>query len=245
MAVSIVVLFFIIALLYSSVGFGGGSSYIAILLMYNYPDDHVRFIALVCNIIVVLGACINYYRQGIFVWSKVLPLVLVSVPLAYLGGTISLSSGVFKLTAGLALILAAALMLYDTGKTPSSKKISTAILSAIGGCIGLLSGLIGIGGGIFLAPLLHLIKWENARLISATASFFILVNSLGGLLGQFSLNLNIDWTQVLILGLAVLIGGQIGNRLNIKKLSAPIIKRMTAILVGFVGIRLLSIYFNL
>lgn len=229
--------FFLIAVLYSTAGFGGGSSYIAILLFANLPIIDLRWIALICNIIVVSTSCWYFYKVDILKPKKLFPLIILSIPLAFFGGTFQPETNSFKLVAAIALIGAAILMIIDYKRI--EKKISNTTLSGIGGGIGLLSGFIGIGGGIFLSPVLHIVKWESAKVISAAASYFILVNSIAGLIGQSLNSPQIDWQICIILGLAVFVGGQIGNRLNIHILSAKRIKLITAILIAFVGFRIL------
>ena len=235
---TLAILFFVIAMLYASVGFGGGSSYIAILLLAGLAIEEVRLIALICNIIVVLGACINYYRADLIPWKKILPVVLLSVPFAFVGGMIQLDGGIYKLLAGITLVIAALLMIKPLEANPTSmRELSNLQRSTIGSSIGFISGLIGIGGGIFLSPLLNIVRWQTAKVISVTASVFILFNSIAGIAGQLTNNININIQQIITLGLAVLIGGQIGNYLNIKLLSPRMIKLLTAILVGVAGIR--------
>jgi len=235
----LVLIFFIIAAVYASVGLGGGSSYVAILLVAGLAVQDVRLMALLCNIIVVGGASYRYVIAGAVPWRKILPIVLLSVPLAYIGGTISLSSSTYTGLAGVALLIAAALLVSERHLSVAYDRKPTAVLSAVGGGIGFLSGLIGIGGGIFLAPLLHLTRWEEAKTICVTASIFILVNSLSGMAGQLQQQPSIDVQQLILLGMAVLIGGQIGTRYSIKVLSPHHIRRITGILVGIVAIRLL------
>ncbi|MGK0316207.1 MAG: putative membrane protein YfcA, partial [Saprospiraceae bacterium] len=167
--------FFIIAILYSTAGFGGGSSYIAILLLANLPFEDVRWIALICNVVVVSTSCWYFYKADILKPKKLLPLIILSIPLAFFGGTFRPETNTFKIVAAIALIGASVLMIIDHKKI-EKKILSSPILSGIGGAIGLLSGFIGIGGGIFLSPVLHIIRWESAKVISAAASFFILVN---------------------------------------------------------------------
>ena len=235
----IALLFFIIAILYSSVGFGGGSSYIAILLVAGLAIPDIRFTALICNIIVVSGSTFHFIRAKMIPWKLVLPIVLLSIPMAFLGGTIQLNSAVYKISAALLLILASVLILGRKFIQTEKKEISKFSLSGIGGGIGLISGAIGIGGGIFLAPVLHLMQWQTAKVISATASFFILINSLAGIAGQLTHRINIDWHSLEILGLAVLIGGQIGNFINIKVLDQNKVRMVTALLIGLIGLRIL------
>jgi len=236
---TIIIAFFVVALLYSSVGFGGGSTYIAILLITNLPILEVRYIALICNIVVVSAACYSFYKQKIIDFKSIWPLLFLSLPLAVLGGSIKPDHGIYELIAGISLLLAAGVMLYKQSSQNTNIRLQTSHMAAIGGGIGLLSGFIGIGGGIFLAPLLHLINWKSAKVISAVASFFILFNSIAGLIGQSINRPNIDLQLCGMLALSVFIGGRIGNRLNIYILPVDTIRLLTAILVGVVGIRLI------
>lgn len=242
--------FFAIAFLYSSVGFGGGSSYLAILSLYSFEYRLLRTIALVCNLIVVSGGTYLFAKQGHIKWKKTLPLVLVSVPLAFLGTRIPFKENVFFIILGSTLAVAGIIMLLEDylrkasiEKTSKEKKDMPIVNGAIGGGIGLLAGSVGIGGGIFLSPLLHIIHWDKAKTIAGTASFFILINSASGLAGQLSQdNLAFDFEMILYLGLSVLVGGQLGSRLSVFKLSQKKVKMLTALLVLFAGGRLLLKY---
>jgi uncharacterized membrane protein YfcA len=233
-------LFFLIALIYSSAGFGGGSSYIALMLFMGVAMTELRFIALSCNIIVVAGSTINYMKSGYFPKKKIFYLVMLSVPFAFLGGTITLSKEIYIEIAAISLLIAAILMMFShSPKDNSPSDYNPLGVASLGGGIGFISGLIGIGGGVFLAPVLYLIKWDNIIKIGAATSFFILVNSVAGILGQLLSGIEINWHYVVVLGIAVLIGGQIGNRLNIHVLKPKYIKFVTALLIGFVGLRIL------
>jgi uncharacterized protein len=240
----IITLFFLIAILYSSVGFGGGSSYLAVLALTSLAFTQIRAIALLCNIVVVSGGTYIYIKNKLFNWKKIIPLVVISVPMAFIGGYLKISQAFFYILLGITLLTTALFMwtskyISTKGKSSSFKKSITKDIS-YGGSIGFISGIVGIGGGIFLAPLLHLTKWDTPKRIAATSSFFILVNSIAGLGGQY---LNPDFliepTITLIFMLTVLIGGQIGSRLSIKLISPVKLKRGTAILIAFVAIRLL------
>ncbi|MFP3833781.1 sulfite exporter TauE/SafE family protein [Chryseobacterium sp. SIMBA_028] len=243
----IFLLFLIIAFVYSSVGFGGGSSYLAVLAMYSLPYQEIRLTALICNVIVVVGGVYIYIKNKQIDWKKILPITLVSVPMAYLGATLKISQETFFLILGVTLIIAAILLWVRTEVKSEEKSAEASkqfILrnSFLGGGIGFLSGLVGIGGGIFLSPLLNLLKWDTPRKIAATSSVFILVNSISGIFGQFSkLSVDIDYFRIISLCLAVLIGGQIGSRMSLKW-NPLIIKRMTAVLVLVAGINILIKY---
>jgi len=243
----LIILFFFIAILYSSVGFGGGSSYLAVLALTSLSFTHIRAIALLCNIVVVSGGTYIYIKNELFNWKKIIPLVLMSMPLAFIGGYLKISQIAFFILLGVTLLIAAILMWaskYISKKGDTSNfKNSTVKDISYGGSIGFISGMVGIGGGIFLAPLLHLTKWDSPKKIAATSSFFILLNSIAGLTGQYlNPNFSIEPTITIILMFTVLIGGQIGSRLSVKFISPIKIKKGTALLIAFVGIRILWKY---
>jgi uncharacterized membrane protein YfcA len=238
--------FLLIAFIYASVGFGGGSSYLAILAVYALPFKEIRLVALLCNIIVVTGGTIIFIRNKQTDWKKILPIALVSVPLAFLGAKLKISQETFFVMLGCSLIVAALLLWIktkpgDVELVSARSKYSYVNDGLFGGAIGFLSGMVGIGGGIFLSPLLNLMKWDTPKKIAATASVFILVNSVSGIAGQVSgLSADINYTRIFLLCLAVLIGGQLGSRMGATKFNPLIIRRMTAILVFFAGVEVLS-----
>jgi len=238
-------LFFLtIAFVYASVGFGGGSSYLAILALYALPFKELRLIALICNIIVVSGGVYIYVKNKQVNWKKIVPLVLLSIPMAYLGAIVRISQHTFFVILGCSLVIAAVLLWIKTGPATidqlnEPKRHAFLKNSALGGSIGFLSGMVGIGGGIFLSPVLNLMKWDLPKKIAATASVFILVNSISGIAGQLAgLPENINYTRIGLLCLAVLIGGQVGSRMAIK-FNPLIIRRMTAVLVCCAGANVL------
>ncbi len=233
------ILFFLIAILYASVGFGGGSGYIAILSFTDLPPSQLRFIALCCNVVVVSGGTAVFIRHKLLNVKKALPLVISSVPLAFLGGSIELPHESFFILLASCLLVSGLLMIKQPHNTSNPKSSSVALNLVIGGIIGFVSGLVGIGGGIFLAPLLYLIKWDSARVIAATSSFFILVNSLAGLAGQsYAGSIMIEWSVLVPPLLAVGVGGLIGSRVNINILTQIRVKRLTAVLVIFASLRI-------
>lgn len=240
--------FFLVAMLYASVGFGGGSSYLALLAFFGLAQEELRPIALLCNIVVVSGGLYIYYREGFLKLKKALPLVLLSVPLAFLGGRIMLDERLFFIVLGSTLITASFIMLLQNSARlkeikEGSLTTSPIVNSGIGASLGFLSGLVGIGGGIFLAPLLHITFWDKAKVIAATASFFILVNSIAGIIGQWTTSLlSLNWVLAGILMLTVFIGGQIGSRWGAINFNPSKVRLVTASLIVIVGIRILVRY---
>jgi uncharacterized membrane protein YfcA len=237
--------FFFIALVYSSVGFGGGSSYLALLAVMAVSYETLRPTALLCNIVVVTGGTIIFYREGMLDLKKNWPFLLFSVPMAFFGGYLPIKQNTFFLLLALSLIAAAILLWFQDSfqkKPDTASAFADNFLTKIGlgSFIGLLSGMVSIGGGIFLSPVLHLLRWDNAKKISALASIFILVNSISGLAGQMTRQSNFDWKFIAPLLLAVLIGGQLGSRLGAKWFNAIYIKRITSLLILLAGLNILK-----
>jgi len=236
-------LFLVTAILYSSVGFGGGSTYLALLLIWEIPYFIIPVIALSCNTIVVSGNCFNYIRAGNLNHKLLFPYLIGSIPLAYIGGSLSIEKQLFEILLFIVLLVAGLLLLlnfksYDD-KDESYKKIPIFISILIGGSLGFISGIVGIGGGIFLSPILFLIRAGRPKHIVTTASLFILINSISGIIGQLTKNdVLVEVQNYWYLLVAVLIGGQIGNFLNLKIFPTRILALVTAFLVLFVTIRM-------
>jgi uncharacterized membrane protein YfcA len=236
--------FFVIATLYSSVGFGGGSSYLALLTLFFASFFAIRSIALICNLVVVSGSTYLYFKNGHLSLKRFIPFVITSIPMAFLGASFRLEEQVFFIILGCSLIVSALFLAWQTYTVVSTKDRIKSYPKhwdyIIGGAIGFLSGLVGIGGGIFLAPVLNHMRWDAPIKIAALASFFILVNSISGIGGlAMAHTLELPWKETLILAGSVLLGGQLGIRISLKKMSPKGIKRVTAILVFIVGIRVL------
>jgi len=236
-------LFFVTAILYSSVGFGGGSTYLALLLIWEIPYFIFPVIALFCNILVVSGNSINYIKAGNFSLKLLIPFLVGSIPFAFIGGSVSIEKELFELILFFVLMIAGLLLLFQNKffnqKNNQYKKLPIYISFIIGSILGLISGIVGIGGGIFLSPILFLLRAANPKKIATTASLFILTNSLAGLIGQLTKGYVIDkLTEYWPLFLIVLIGGQIGNFLNLKIFSNRTLVIITALLVLFVAARM-------
>jgi uncharacterized protein len=236
--------FFATALLYASVGYGGGSTYNALLALSGVDYRLLPAIALACNIVVVTGGTIRFARAGVTPWRGALALTAIAAPAALLGGLTPIGERAFLSILGASLILTALTLFFPLRERDGEPTKAARWMPLAAAPIGYLSGLVGIGGGIFLAPLLHLTRWNSARAVAATASLFILVNSLFGLAGQL-LKGGVDrLTSAVTLGLpllvAVAIGGQIGSLLAVRVLSPAWIRGLTAALTLWVGVRLLS-----
>ncbi|WP_246156053.1 sulfite exporter TauE/SafE family protein [Sphingorhabdus profundilacus] len=235
-------LFALVALIYASVGFGGGSTYTALLGLWGIDYALIPIISLLCNIVVVSGGSYRFVRAGLVKWPQVMPLLLVSAPLAFIGGLVPLKQWLFLMILGSALLISAVALIVQPERM-APRRISKRMLLVLSGGVGLLAGLSGIGGGIFMAPVLHLIRWSNARRIAAFASLYILINSVTGLAGQLikagPQSLAEPAGQYWPLLIAVFVGGQIGSMLGMKILTPRLLKTLTALLVGYAALRLL------
>lgn len=234
--------FFFIALFYSVIGFGGGSSYLAVLVLAGLPYQNIPPTALVCNLIVTLGGCWHFYKAGYFKWRNILPFVVASVPMAYWGGSIVIGREFFCLLLGISLLVVAVRMFLSSESFENPKDISWRhawiVGLPLGALLGFLSGLVGIGGGVFLSPLLLLMRWVNIKEAAASASFFIVANSLAGLAGHLQKG-TAHFEGILPLGLAVLLGGQIGSRLGAYQMPKSRLQQLLAGLVLYAAVKLL------
>ena len=235
--------FFITAILYSSIGFGGGSTYLALLLIWDVPYYIFPILALICNIIVVSGNSINFIKSKNINISLLYPYLIGSIPFAFIGASISIEKNVFEILLFIILALAGVFLLIESKSFQKHeiviKRIPITLSIFVGSIIGFISGLVGIGGGIFLSPILFLMKAGYPKHITSTASLFILVNSIFGIGGQLTKDVVLyEFLNYWPLFISVLIGGQIGSFLNIKFLSNKILAVITACLVIFVAIRM-------
>lgn len=239
-------LFVVIAFLYSSVGFGGGSSYTALLMAAGFDYSYVPVVSLLCNLIVVSGGVYHYSRQGALDWRFAMPLIVGSVPAAFIGGTLRLAERDFVTVLGAALLVSGLLLLLDRqwrSNTVAALSAGVGTRFVFGLLLGGLAGITGIGGGIYLAPLLHLLNMATARTVAATASLFIFANSIAGLAGHWIKLSGNEFPSISptiwFLPIAVLIGGQLGSRLGARRLPAVPIRRLTGVVVLIVALRLL------
>lgn len=240
--------FAIVALIYSSVGFGGGSTYTALLVFSGLEIYLVPIISLFCNLTVTTSGVWKAKRSGLYEGSGVLPILALSVPAAFLGGLTPVSRETLILLLGFALLFAGLQLSWTTFtvKKPdetSQRKLPAFAAPVIGLGVGYLSGLVGIGGGIFLAPILHFVDWSSPRKIAAIASAYIAANSAAGLAGKIIANpMVIDrglFLEYWPLIPAVIVGSWIGHKFMLGVFPERIVKGVTAILILIVAARLL------
>lgn len=235
--------FFLTALLYAAVGFGGGSTYNALLVLAGTDYRAVPVIALACNIIVVTVGSWRFARSGHVDLRRIWPLFALSIPFAWLGGRLVVAELVFVGLLAVSLFAAGILMLWEPRwqREGLPRVTSRWIEFGAGGALGFLAGVVGIGGGIFLAPLLYMLRWGAPRVIAGTSAMFILVNSIAGLAGQLAKGaavsaaiLSAYWP----LFPAVLIGGLIGSTLGSSRIDPKYVRILTALLILYVAVRL-------
>lgn len=238
--------FFAAALLYSSVGFGGGSTYTALLALSAAGLAEVPIMALACNIVVVTAGASKFAAAGHISWRRFWPIALLSVPFAWLGGYVLLPDRFFAGILAAALGVAGLLMVIQPflqAKASAGAHTENRLADlGTGGFLGLLAGMTGIGGGIYLSPILHLRRWGAPRQIAGTCALFILVNSISGLAGQVT-KLGTDravsiLADNLLLFPAVLLGGLIGSQFGARIMPEKYVRILTAILVLYVALRL-------
>ena len=213
------------------------------MLIWDISYYIFPILALICNIIVVSGNSINYVRSGNLNLKLLIPYLIGSIPFAFFGASMSITKELFEILLFVILIIAGIFLLIESKSFNDDQikinSIPKIISLLIGSIIGFTSGIIGIGGGIFLSPILFLMKAGYPKQIATTASLFILINSIFGVAGQLTKDIVFDeFLNFWPLFIAVLIGGQIGNFLNIKFLSGKTLAIITSLLVIFVAIRM-------
>ena len=229
---------------YASVGHGGASAYIAAMALVGIAPAEMRPIALLLNILVSSLGTWKFYRAGYFRWRLLWPFAVVSIPMAYLGGAITLPGQAYKILVG-GVLLYAAWQLWRSGKGGEEMRevreppLLWAML--IGGAMGVLAGLTGVGGGIFLSPLLLMLGWAGTKQTSAVAAPFILVNSLSGLAAVFIAKSAALPTYVWFLVPAVLIGGWLGAEFGSRRFANPVVRRVLAIVLALAGAKMISV----
>lgn len=236
------ILFFLSALLYSLVGHGGASGYLAMMGLMGVEPSMMKPTALCLNILVSMIAFWRFYSAKNFSWQIFIPLAITAVPMAFIGGMTHLPSHLYKPIVGIVLIFSA---IYSfifakklTGEQPL-KSVSKWILAMVGAVLGLLSGLTGVGGGVFLSPILLFNRWASPKIVAGVASGFILVNSISGLFGVLSTGAKLP-NQLPIWLLAVCVGGFIGATYGSKRIADPMLNKLLSIVLVIAGLKMLA-----
>jgi uncharacterized membrane protein YfcA len=227
----------LVAFLYSCVGHAGASGYIAVMTLFSLAPAEIKPTALVLNILVASITTWQFWRAGHFSWSLFWPFALLAIPMAFVGGYMSLPTHVFKVLIGVVLLFSAVRFLMRPSEDSVESAPSRPLALSLGAGLGLLSGLTGTGGGIFLTPLLLFKRWARAKNAAAVSALFILVNSTSGLLGNLS---STRYFPVFALALAVaaIIGGTAGSYYGSRKLDPAMIKRLLAAVLLIAGFKL-------
>jgi len=228
---------FAAALLYSSVGHAGASGYLAAMALFGLAPQEMRPAALMLNILVASIGTIRFYRAGCFSWSLFWPFALGAVPLAFLGGTLTLPGRAYKQVVGVVLLFAA-YRLVRKRDWEASRPVAAPLAIACGGGIGLLSGLTGTGGGIFLGPLLMCMGWADAKQTAGVSVAFILVNSIAGVLGLLTKSPSLP-PQLPYWAMAVILGGLIGAELGSTRFANPTLRKLLAVVLVIAGVKLI------
>ena len=238
----IILAIFLVAVMYSSVGHGGASGYLAVMAFWAVAPETVRPTTLVLNLFVASIGTVQFYRAGYFSWRIFLPFAAGAIPMAFVGGMIHLPTDVYKIVLGVVLCLAAVRLAIKLKNDDEVKDPPIVACLLIGAVIGLLSGMVGVGGGIFLTPVLLLMRWAETRVAAGVSVLFIFVNSAAGLGGQYWRGaLNGLPTEVWIWIAAAVVGGVIGSTLGSKRFDSMTLRRVLAVVLLFAGVKLIFV----
>ena len=233
------ILLFLVAFLYSSVGHGGASGYLALMAIFSITPEVMKPTALLLNLFVSLTSFIQFYRGKHFNWKVFLQFAITSVPMAYLGGRMALTDDIYKKILGILLLIPIIRFLFFANiKVEELKKPNFYLSLIIGAAIGFLSGLIGIGGGIILSPVLLLLKWSDMKQTAAISALFIFVNSLSGLAGQLQKGINFSTDMYGYVAVAF-VGGICGAYFGSLKLKSNVLQQLLAIVLIIASYKLL------
>jgi uncharacterized membrane protein YfcA len=239
-SVLIILAIFMVAIMYSSVGHGGASGYLAVMALLAVAPEITRPTALLLNVFVATIGTIQFYRAGYFSWRIFLPFAITSIPFAFIGGLITLPTAVYKIILGAVLIAAALRLAWNLKPDAEVRAPNIAIALMIGALVGLLSGLVGVGGGIFLTPVLLLMNWAETKTAAGVSAMFILVNSISGLAGNYSQVTGLP-SNVWVWVFAAIFGGLFGSTLGAKRFDSLMLRRVLALVLVFAGVKLVLI----
>ncbi len=241
-SITLVALTFLISFIYSSVGHGGASGYLALLSFFAIPHQQMTTSALCLNLLVAGMAFWSFFRASYFSWRLVWPFAVASVPLAFVGGFLKVSVNIYSTLLAGVLVFAAWRLVFEFHQDTSKVVIhppSFLVSLSIGGIIGILSGMVGIGGGIFLSPLLLFLHWADPKRTAATSAAFIFINSLAGLLGKFASHQFQLSPVVIYMAVTAFLGGIIGSRLGANHFSGRWLCRILAGVLLIAALKLL------
>lgn len=227
----------VVALLYSAVGHAGASGYIAVLTLFGYAPEVIRPVALVLNVLVATIGVVQFSRAGHFSWRLFWPFALLAVPLAFVGGYLTLPTHALKVLIGIVLLASAVQFVRRPREAEMIRPPATGVAMAVGGGLGLLAGLTGTGGGIFLTPVLIFMRWARTKQASAVSVLFILVNSLAGLAGNVTATRAFPAFALSFAAVAV-VGGTVGSHLGARRFDVVAIKRLLAVVLAIAGLKL-------
>lgn len=239
-AILLLPLIFLAALLFSSVGHGGASAYLAVFALVSMAPESMRSAALFLNVLVASIALYKFYQAKAFDWTLFWPIAMTSIPFAFLGGQVTLPNHTYKAIVGICLLYAAWTIFSHANKTDDVivKPAKKPVLLLVGAVLGFLAGLTGVGGGIFLSPILLFCCWAKTKVISGVAAAFILVNSISGLLGVLTKSLTLP-SGLVYWAIAAILGGWIGSEYGSKRLANPTIRKFLATVLVFAGSKML------
>lgn len=232
----------IVAFLYASVGHGGASGYLALMVLFGVNSSEMKPSALVLNIFVSAISFYHFYKNGFFKFKLLMPFIITSIPLSFLGAKIHIDVHIYKIILAICLFIAILRLVGFTGKTEGKETRSINLIAAlmIGGIIGFISGMIGIGGGILLSPVLLLLNWATIKESAAVSAAFIFLNSISGIFGAFA-SLNQISSQIYLWALAGIIGGTLGAYYGSKHFNSKVLKYILSIVLIFACIKLVII----
>jgi uncharacterized membrane protein YfcA len=233
------ILLFVVAFLYASVGHGGASGYLALMAIYGFAPEEMKPTALLLNLFVSMTSFIQFYRGKYFIMRLFLPLAMASVPMAFIGGMITIEAGIYKKVLGVLLLFAVTrFFFFRNARADEMKQRNIWLAVIIGSIIGLLSGMIGIGGGIILSPILLLLKWTDQKQTAAISALFIFVNSISGLAGQLIKGITFNSNMILYVAIAFA-GGLAGAYFGALKFKQTILKNVLATVLLLAAYKLL------
>ena len=231
----------LIAFLYSSVGHGGASGYLALMALFSFPITFMKPTALLLNIFVSVVAFWFFKKNKHFKWKLFYPFAITSIPAAFIGGYITINATLYKQILGVFLLVAILRMMgFLGGEKNRKRELNVPLALFVGLGIGLFSGLIGIGGGIILSPVIILLAWGNMKDAAAVSSLFIFVNSIAGISGFLIKNNTIPFDSFVLVPIA-LIGGTLGAMYGSKKFTNQTLTYMLSFVLLLASIKLFII----